>query len=144
MNPTPPADPSDPAASASGRFTPALKPMLPRRVYVAHLVEAFTLGSLLIACSLALGTIGYRHLEHLRWIDAVYSASMILTDMGPATPPATSGGKLFATCYALYSGVVFLSAVALMITPVFRRIVHRLHLDMHEQGDNQTPQAPPN
>jgi len=64
----------------------------------------------------------------LQWIDALLNASMILTGMGPVNPMTTTAGKLFASFYALFSGVIFLSATAVMLTPVFHRVMHRFHL----------------
>lgn len=54
---------------------------------------------------------------------------MILTGMGPVDRMHTTAGKLFATAYALYSGVAFLSMMALLIAPIFHRFLHRFHLE---------------
>lgn len=131
------SDASQPPSSSRSappehRHTPRLRPLVPRAVYLAHLCRGAGLAGLLILWSLALGAIGYHHFERWGWIDAVHNAAMILTGMGPADHPATTGGKVFATVYALYSGVVFLSTAALVMTPVVRRVIHGLHLDMHE------------
>ena len=62
-----------------------------------------------IPASLAIGVAGYHYVVGLPWIDAFLNASMILTGMGQISPLATSAGKIFASLYALYSGVVFLA-----------------------------------
>ena len=44
------------------------------------------------------------------WIDALLNASMIAGGMGPVDPIKTTAGKLFASFYALYSGLAIISA----------------------------------
>lgn len=53
---------------------------------------------------------------------------MILTGMGPVNPLNTEQAKLFASIYALFSGLIFLSASGLVIAPIFHRVLHRFHL----------------
>jgi hypothetical protein len=64
-------------------------------------------------------------------VDAFLNASMILSGMGPvgAEEIANSAGKLFASFYALYSGVIFLLVAGLMFTPVIHRLLHHFHVD---------------
>lgn len=73
----------------------------------------------LLIFSLAVGIAGYHYLTHMAWDDSFLNAAMILTGMGPVHDPDDTVGKIFAGFYALYSGIVFLSIVALMIVPVF-------------------------
>ena len=87
------------------------------------------LASLVILAALGIGTVGYHSIESLGWVDAVYSASMILTGMGPAFEVKTTGGKLFATGYALFSGIVFLTAASVLIAPLLHRMLHAMHLE---------------
>jgi hypothetical protein len=54
---------------------------------------------------------------------------MILTGMGPVDPMTTDRAKIFASAYALFSGVVFLSAVGVVVAPIFHRILHKFHVD---------------
>lgn len=82
---------------------------------------------LIIALSLAIGTAGYRACAGLGWIDALLNASMILTGMGPVNILTTDGAKLFASFYALYSGIVFLAATGLFFAPFLHRVLHKLH-----------------
>ncbi len=64
------------------------------------------------------------------WIDAFLNASMILSGMGPVDPLHTRSGKIFATCYAIFSGVAFLSIMALFLAPALHRFLHKFHLDV--------------
>lgn len=84
---------------------------------------------LAIAVSLAAGTVGYHALGDLAWVDAFENASMILGGMGPVDPITRTSGKLFASFYALYSGVVFLVVAGLLFTPVLHRLLHHFHLE---------------
>ena len=76
---------------------------------------------------LAVGMAGYVHFESLPWLDAFLNSAMLLGGMGPVESPGTSGGKLFAGLYALYAGLVFLVAAAILVTPVVHRLLHKFH-----------------
>lgn len=80
-----------------------------------------------LLASLVLGMLGYRYFENLSWIDSFLNAAMLLGGMGPVNLPVTTAGKLFAGCYALYAGLVFLVAVAFIFTPVLHRLLHKFH-----------------
>jgi hypothetical protein len=49
--------------------------------------------------------------------------------MGPVNEIHTPAGKLFASFYALFSGVVFLASVGILIAPLAHRLLHWLHLE---------------
>jgi hypothetical protein len=83
-----------------------------------------------LCVSLAIGTIGYAHFGNLRAVDAFLNASMILTGMGPVDKMETTGGKLFASIYAIYSGVAFLTFCGVLFTPIYHRFIHKFHLDL--------------
>ena len=91
----------------------------------------FTAGIILF--SLGIGLIGYHYFESLSWLDSLLNASMILGGMGPVDTLQTDGGKIFASFYALYSGVVLLASVGVLTTPFFHRVLHRFHLDTEEE-----------
>ena len=83
--------------------------------------------------SLAIGTAGYCYFGHLAWLDGLLNAAMILTGMGPVDRMEAAGGKLFASFYALYSGVAFLSMSAVLTAPIFHRLIHKFHLEEDEK-----------
>ena len=111
------------------RFEHHSQPLLPRSQFITRLGVHVAAGSLLILLSLGIGILGYHYLEDLAWVDALLNASMILGGMGPVAVLTTTGGKIFASIYALFSGVLFLAAAGLMVAPVIHRLFHRLHLD---------------
>lgn len=83
----------------------------------------------LLALSLGLGIWGYAYFESLPLLDAFLNSAMLLGGMGPVNSPVTAGGKLFAGCYALYAGLVFIVSAAVIFTPVVHRILHKFHSD---------------
>ncbi len=104
-------------------------PLLPRRAFLARLARSGILAGGLVAAALGVGVLGYHGFERLPWVDSLLNASMILTGMGPVATLHTTGGKLFASAYALFSGIVFLSSAAVLLAPVVHRFLHRFHLD---------------
>ena len=108
-------------------------PLLPTRAFVARLARFGVASGAIVAGSLALGAFGYHQWAGLDWLDAVLNAAMILTGMGPVDPMTTREAKLFATFYALYSGVAFLSTAAVLVTPVAHRLLHSFHLEIADE-----------
>ncbi len=104
-------------------------PLLPRRAYHARLRRCAGIAFLIVLGSLGLGMAGYHGLEGLPWLDAFENAAMILSGMGPVAPIQTSAGKLFAGCYALYSGLALIAVVGVLIAPVFHRFLHKFHME---------------
>jgi hypothetical protein len=98
-----------------------------------------TVGVALIAISLAIGIAGYELLEDLDFVDAFVNASMIISGMGPLHSPATTAGKVFAGCYAIYCGFAVLGIAAVIFAPVVHRIFHRMHLEDTEKIAEPVP-----
>jgi hypothetical protein len=105
------------------------QPLLPRPAFFLRLAGHVGIAFGVVAGSLVIGMLGYHFLEGLPWIDALLNAAMILGGMGPVDTLHTNAGKVFASFYALYSGMVFLAAVGIIFAPVFHRILHRFHLE---------------
>jgi hypothetical protein len=87
------------------------------------------IGAAIILASLAIGMAGYHYFEKLPWIDAFTNASMILSGMGPLAPIQTKAGKLFAGCYALFSGIAFISSIGVVFAPIYHRFLHKFHIE---------------
>jgi len=83
-----------------------------------RLLKNFVFTSLFLLISLFIGMWGYHHLAKLSWIDSFLNASMILAGMGPVAPLESDASKIFAGCYALYSGGAFLVAMAVLLAPI--------------------------
>ena len=109
------------------------EPLLPRRKFLRRLAMHGLAAGGVVAVSLSLGILGYHFLAGLSWIDALLNAAMILTGEGPVDPMRTATAKLFASFYALFSGVVFLAIWSILVVPVAHRLLHRLHLEGKER-----------
>ena len=107
------------------------KKLLPRRVFALHLLRNLVYVSGLITVSLALGAAGYHRFAGLPWLESTLNAAMILTGMGPVDPLTTPAAKIFGIVYALFSGVAFLTMVAMLLAPAAHRLIHRLHLELY-------------
>jgi hypothetical protein len=114
------------------RFESRHQPLLPRPAFARRVARNFAAASALVGVSLLGGMLGYRLTEGMGWVDAFANAAMILSGMGPLEPLRTAAGKLFAGCYALYSGLVLVMAAGVVLAPVAHRMFHRFHL---EEGD---------
>jgi hypothetical protein len=117
------------------------EPLLPRSQFFGRMAAAIGVTLVIIAVSLGMGMAGYHYLGELPWIDALLNSSMILTGMGPVDAMQSTGGKLFATFYALYSGVAFLSMTAVLLAPIIHRTMHKFHLDAEEGDDDKSDQG---
>lgn len=106
-----------------------------KTAFLRRLARSFLVGALLIGVSLAIGMFGYSYFEGLPLTDSFLNASMILGGMGPVNEMKTEGGKIFAGCYALYSGLAFLVLAGLLFGPVAHRILHRFHYGTEEKDD---------
>ena len=125
-------------------FEPRHVRLATREVFHRRLITSGYLGLIMIAISLAVGMAGYAAFEDLDLVDSFLNASMILSGMGPLHNPDSTGGKLFAGFYALYSGFAVLAIAAIMFAPVVHRLMHRFHLEelAADEGD-PARKAPP-
>ena len=110
------------------------EPLLPFGRFARRLLGHFIVALAVISVSLGIGVAGYHFLEKLTWLDALLNASMILGGMGPVDAIRTPAGKLFASLYALFSGIIFLVIVGILMAPVGHRLLHGLHLEKARSG----------
>ena len=100
-----------------------------RPVFLKRVAVSFVIASGLIMVALFIGISGYHWLAELRWIDALLDASMILGGMGPVHELRSDCAKVFASAYALFSGLVFIGVMAIVLSPIVHRMLHRFHAD---------------
>jgi hypothetical protein len=105
------------------------KALLPFDQFIKRIIKFAFYAFVLIIFSVGIGTLGYKYLGHLSWIDGFYNACMILTGMGPVAVLTDNAGKIFASLYALFSGIAFLSTVAVLFAPIVHRFLHALHIN---------------
>jgi hypothetical protein len=110
------------------------RPLLPRKEYFRRIVLHAVMGFMVIAVALGIGMTGYHVFENLPWIDAFVNAAMILSGMGPVSTLQTDAGKIFAGCYALFSGLALIAILGIIFAPVIHRALHRFHLEDEEHN----------
>ena len=103
------------------------EPLLPRPVFLGRMLRSALVAGLVVGVWLLIGVLGYHELDKLSWIDSLLNASMIMSGMGPVDAIVNNGAKLFASAYAVFSGVVFLSMSAILVAPVVHRVLHHFH-----------------
>jgi hypothetical protein len=105
------------------------QPLLSRAKFAKRVARHFFFALLLLAVGLGIGILGYHFLGELSWIDSLLNASMILGGMGPVDPLHSSAAKIFASCYALFSGLAFIGIASVIVAPFVHRVLHRFHLE---------------
>jgi hypothetical protein len=108
------------------------QPLASRSDFTRRMLRFGLATSGIILFSLGIGILGYHYLESLSWSDTLLNASMILGGMGPVNELRTNAGKVFASFYALYSGIVLLASVGVLAAPIFHRFMHRFHLELED------------
>ena len=110
------------------------QPLISRAQFAQRMLKHGAVAFAFLFICLGIGMLGYRITEGLPWIDALLNAAMILGGMGPVNTLHTVAGKLFASAYAIFSGVAFLVTASILMAPLAHRLLHRLHLDMEGEG----------
>jgi hypothetical protein len=109
------------------------QPIAPLGLFLRRIARNSGIAAMVVCSALFAGVFGYHTLEGLSWIDALLNASMILGGMGPVNELRTEAGKIFASVYALFSGLVFMLVAGILFTPILHRFLHRFHLESGEQ-----------
>jgi len=109
--------------------------LLPWDLFVRRFLKYLLFSISLAGMGLGFGILGYRLFAGFTWVDAFMNAAMILTGMGPVGQLTTTSAKLFASIYALFSGLIFLTASSVIIAPIFHRLLHKFHLEGLEKDE---------
>ena len=96
---------------------------------ILRLARSITFGLLMIIFALFCGMLGYHEFENMSWVDSFVNAAMILSGMGPMGALTTVGGKIFAGCYALFSGLAFILIIGIIFAPIIHLFFHKIHVD---------------
>jgi len=124
------------------RFEHLGQPLASRARFFRRIGANAGLALLLIAVSLAVGMSGYHWLGGLGWVDSFLNAAMILSGMGPVDALQRDSAKIFAGLYAIYSGLVVVATTALILAPVFHRLLHAVHVKDEQDPDDDVPSKP--
>lgn len=110
-------------------FESRRQPPISSSQFIGRLAASVAIAVAIAAAALAIGVLGYHAFGGLPWIDALHNASMILGGMGLVAEMKTDAAKLFSSAYALFCGLVFIMVIAVTLTPVMHRILHKFHID---------------
>ena len=105
------------------------QPLAPLSTFYRRVLRNIVIALLVLGISLSIGIAGYYYLAKMSFINSVLNASMILSGMGPVGTIDTNAGKWFASGYALFSGVVFITNIGIILAPTLHRLFHRLNLE---------------
>lgn len=103
--------------------------LAPVSVFIRRVGLSLLLSGVLILAALFIGVAGYHWIAGLDWIDSLLNASMILGGMGPVNQLNSDGAKVFASGYALFSGLMFIAVMGLVLSPIVHRMLHKFHID---------------
>ena len=103
--------------------------LLNRRAFALRVAQHLGFGLFFVALALGIGVAGYHFIAGLPWIDSLLNASMILGGMGPVDTLTSAPAKIFASAYALFSGLAFIGIASVMLAPFVHRLLHTFHLD---------------
>ncbi len=102
--------------------------LVPVSVFAKRMVFHASLVLLLLLAVLFIGISGYHWLANLSWVDSLLNASMILGGMGPVDTLTATNAKIFASVYALFSGLVVIAAMGIILVPIMHRVLHAFHI----------------
>ena len=114
-------------------FESRTDPLAPRFVFVRRVIKFVSIGLLVSGSALGIGILGYHYIARFSWIDSLLNASMILGGMGPMGDLPSNAAKVFASFYALFSGLVFISVMGIVLAPAAHRALHLFHMDEEDQ-----------
>jgi hypothetical protein len=109
-------------------------PLLPWKQFLFRLARHGGVAGTILVFSLTVGTLGFHLLALQDWIDAFLNSSMLLGGMGPVGAIQSDAGKIFASLYALYAGVVFIGTSGIFLAPIGHRLLHKMRLDEKRSG----------
>lgn len=103
--------------------------LAPLRAFASRIAKHVVLACCVSAVALLIGIAGYHWVAGLDWVDSLLEASMILGGMGPVNQIKTTGAKVFASMYALFSGLMFIGVMGIVLGPVVHRLMHKFHVE---------------
>jgi hypothetical protein len=111
------------------KFERRSEELAPISIYVQRIIASLGIAAGLILVALSVGLIGYHFLAGFNFVDSLLEASMILGGMGPVRDLPNDAAKVFASIYALFSGVIFIALMGIILAPVAHRVMHKFHID---------------
>jgi len=115
------------------RFERRTEKLAPVSVYVQRIIASLVIAFVLILVALSVGLAGYHFIAGFNLVDSLLEASMILGGMGPVRELPSDTAKIFASIYALFSGVIFIALMGIILAPTAHRVLHKFHLDEKDE-----------
>ncbi len=103
--------------------------VVPLSIFAHRMLCAVGVALGLVLPALFIGIAGYHWIDQLDWVDSLLEASMILGGMGPVNPLRNDAAKIFASGYALFSGLVLIGVMGIILTPIAHRVLHKFHVE---------------
>ena len=103
--------------------------LAPRSVFIKRIIASLAIALGIISVALLIGIAGYHYIAGFNWIDSLLEASMILGGMGPIKELPNDAAKIFASIYALFSGLILIALMGIILSPVVHRVMHKFHVD---------------
>jgi hypothetical protein len=101
-----------------------------RDVFYERVGRSAAISFTLVGITLLVGTVGYRAIAELAWVDAFHHAALLMSGEGPLEERGWStGAKLFDSVYALFCGIILLVSYGVLFAPMLHRFMHRFHLE---------------
>lgn len=92
------------------------------------------IAAALFAVTILIGVLGFL-LSGLGFVDALLDSTMLMSGMGPVhCDKIGDAGKIFASFYALFCGIVFVAAMGVILAPPLHRL---LHVTLRERGSHR-------
>ncbi len=108
--------------------------LAPLSIFAKRMAVSVLMACLLITFALIIGILGYHWIAGFDWVDSLLEASMILGGMGPINQLHSTAAKIFASGYALFSGLVFIAIMGIILAPATHRMLHKFHIDEKDLG----------
>jgi hypothetical protein len=110
-------------------FEKKTEPLATAAEFRSRVVQFFLLATVVTLVWLGVGAIGFHYTAGLKWDDSLYNSAMMVSTMGPVFTFTTLPAKIFASFYALTSGLVFIGTVGIAFAPIIHRFFHLFHLE---------------
>ena len=114
------------------RFERRHERLAPFSIFAKRVLGSFGVALLLVGFALTVGIAGYHLFAGFGWVDSLLEASMLLGGMGPVNPLPNDAAKIFASAYALFSGLLFIVIMGVVLSPLAHRVMHKFHIEEKE------------
>ncbi|MDJ0746590.1 MAG: hypothetical protein QNJ32_24970 [Xenococcaceae cyanobacterium MO_167.B27] len=109
-------------------------------LFFGKFLKYLALSALFIFLGLIVGILGYHWTADLSWLDSLVEASMILSGMGPVNPLSTASAKVFASLYALFSGLIFVIGMGIVLSPLIYSLLGQFSVSLKQETEEQGKQ----